>query len=97
MANVNPRIRAIADHYGTAAQLDKLVEECIELAHAVQRLKANKGPAVDVLEEIADVRIVAEQVTYLLSDDDDCFVIVERIAREKIARTERRIEEADNA
>lgn len=58
----------IADHYGVDTQSQQLVEEMAELTVALNKLRRGKASAVDnVIEEIADVEIMLEQIKYLLS------------------------------
>ena len=69
------RIKTIADHYGTNRQMYQLAEECSELA--VEALhSARKGTTVKIIEEMADVLIMIEQVIYLAGIDkcdiEDC-------------------------
>lgn len=55
----------IADHYGEEHQMLKAVEEMAELTQAI--IKYLDGPAEwnDLLGELADVLIMAEQLDYL--------------------------------
>jgi len=53
--------------WGVWAQLDQSVEECTELNLAVCKLKRNIGKTmteriIDVIDEIADVRIITEEL-----------------------------------
>ena len=65
----------IADHYGIKKQLRQLAEECSELAVEASH-SARKGTTVKIIEEIADVQIMIEQIIYLakigLCDIEDC-------------------------
>lgn len=58
------RLKKIAQHYGTKSQLRQLTEECCELAvecnHSIRR-----GLTIGLIEEIADVEIMLEQIKYL--------------------------------
>jgi len=54
-------IYKIADHYGEGIQQLKLIEECGELIVAVA-----KGEDKNIIEELADVSIMLEQVVYLM-------------------------------
>ena len=69
------RIKTIADHYGIKKQLRQLAEECSELAVEASH-SARKGTTVKIIEEIADVLIMMEQVIYLAKIDkcdiEDC-------------------------
>ena len=87
----NPRIIEIADHYGIEKQLHQLAEECSELAVEASH-SARKGVTVKIIEEMADVLLMIEQVVYLsgiaIDDIDECirFKIdrqLERIKEEK--------------
>ena len=85
------RIKTIADHYGIEKQLHQLAEECSELAVEASH-SARKGVTVKIIEEMADVLLMMEQVIYLaniaIEDIDECirFKIdrqLERIKEEK--------------
>lgn len=69
------KLRMIADHYGIKKQLRQLAEECSELAVEASH-SARKGLTVGIIEEIADVEIMIEQVIYLAKIDkcdiEDC-------------------------
>ena len=66
------KIQAIANHYGLQHQLNKSVEELIELVQAIQDYSFKLGMYDDevstehVSEEIADVTIMLDQLQYLL-------------------------------
>ena len=85
------RIKKIADHYGIKRQLHQLAEECSELAVEASH-SARKGTTVKIIEEMADVLIMIEQVIYLaeidMCDIEDCINYkldrqLERIKEEK--------------
>ena len=69
------RIKTIADHYGIKKQMRQLAEECSELAVEASH-SARKGTTVRIIEEIADVEIMIEQIIYLAKIDrcdiEDC-------------------------
>ena len=69
------RIKTIADHYGIKKQLRQLAEECSELAVEASH-SARKGTTVKIIEEMADVLIMMEQIIYLAKIDkcdiEDC-------------------------
>ena len=69
------RIKTIADHYGIKKQLRQLAEECSELAVEASH-SARKGTTVKIIEEMADVLIMMEQIVYLSGIDrkdiDEC-------------------------
>ena len=87
----NPRIIEIADHYGIEKQLHQLAEECSELAVEASH-SARKGVTVKIIEEMADVLLMIEQVVYLANIDkcdiEDCIEF-------KLNRQMKRIEAED--
>ena len=87
----NTRIMEIADHYGIEKQLHQLAEECSELAVEASH-SARKGVTVKIIEEMADVLIMMEQVIYLaniaIDDIDECISF-------KIDRQMKRIKEEE--
>ena len=76
-------IRYIADTYGLVSQSWKLVEELSELLVAVTH-----GDKEEIAEEMADVRIMIDQVAYLM----DIRPVVDGYVKSKIDRTLYRIE-----
>ena len=85
------RINKIADHYGIKKQMHQLAEECSELAVEASH-SARNGTTVKIIEEIADVLIMIEQVIYLSKIDkcdiEDCIYF-------KLNRQMKRIEAED--
>lgn len=78
--NVNElsKVKQIANTYGLDVQMTVLCEECAELIQAVQKLKRKaalgdtKGEAdatKHLVEELADVTIMIEQMKYLLTTE----------------------------
>lgn len=86
------RIKTIADHYGIKNQMRQLAEECSELAVEANH-SARKGTTVKIIEEIADVLIMMQQVIYLAKIDkcdiEDCI-------NYKLERQMKRIKEGEN-
>lgn len=67
--NNDEKIRKIADHYGMESQIDIMQEECAELVQAVSKYKRGKDDDFShLLEEMADVMIMIEQVLYLIDN-----------------------------
>ena len=66
-------LKIIADHYGKDHQLLKFAEECGELQTAIARfiLNPNEKNYENLIEEMADVRTMAQQVEYLLDIEDN--------------------------
>ena len=91
-----------AEHYGYVAQSNQLIEECAELIQAVSKYRRavervgepvsedKKAIALDnLIEEIADVEIMLEQIKYLLNIPEDDLLAYKQF---KIDRTKERIE-----
>lgn len=61
--------------WGVEAQCDMIVEECLELALAVQKLKRKRGDQeakiTAIIDEIADVRIIIEQAMIIFADPEN--------------------------
>ena len=96
-------LKKIADHYGYEAQSSQLVEECAELIQAVskyRRVTLGKGQPVadykativmdNLIEEIADVEVMLEQVKYLLQIPQED---IEAVKLFKVNRTRERMAE----
>lgn len=85
----DPRYMEIADHYGVKRQLHQLAEECSELAVEASH-SARKGVTIKIIEEMADVILMMEQVAYLaniaIEDINECIQF-------KIDRQMKRIKE----
>ena len=96
---MNQKLKQIADHFGPASQLSKLAEESHELWEAAEAyhhaLVIEDDPdeieraRAHLIEEMADVFIVAEQVLYQEKAND----YLETMLDFKIQRTIDRIEE----
>jgi hypothetical protein len=69
----------------------QLIEEMAELTQVICKAERYDLDTVreHLVEEVADVEVVLEQVIYLLGDNR-----IEQIRAEKIARQKRRIEDA---
>ncbi|MEG0839583.1 MAG: hypothetical protein RSF33_07255 [Hydrogenoanaerobacterium sp.] len=75
--------------YGINSQLDMAVEEMSELTKEICKRKRGKENRAEILEEIADVKIVLEQlkIIFCISDDD-----IERMVTSKLDRLRIRLE-----
>ena len=84
-------LRNIAEHYGLRVQMRQLIEEMAELTQVIYKAERYDLDTVreHLVEEVADVQVVLDQVIYLLGDNR-----IEQIRAEKIARQKRRIEDA---
>lgn len=91
----------IAKHYGYEAQSNQLVEECAELIQAVnkyRRVETGLGQPVaedkkavaynNLVEEIADVELMLEQIKYLLQIPEED---IQAVKLYKVNRTRERI------
>ena len=76
-------IRRIADINGIYNQRDKLVEELSELLVAITHDYLG-----NMLEEMADVSIMIDQMTYLYDAEE----VVEKLVEQKIERTLERMD-----
>ncbi|NWO23156.1 hypothetical protein [Mogibacterium timidum] len=81
---INDELKYIANHYGKEHQLEKCKEELGELIEAIDSLDERA-----IIEEIADVEIMTEQLKQLMCTDR----VVELYKDYKIARQLRRIAE----
>lgn len=93
----------IADHYGTDNQQMQIIEEMAELIIAICKDKRSRGQGqplgddwrfkdihANLVEELADVRLVSDELVYLMDADD----AIRKIQQEKIKRTfERMVKE----
>lgn len=55
-------LEAALDRYGLEAQIRQLAEECGELVAAVNQHHRGRVPVTQIAQEIADVRIMLEQM-----------------------------------
>lgn len=90
-------IAQIAEHYGIQAQAAQAVEELAELTVALSKLRRvawdlESTETRDVAEEIADVRIMLDQLGYLL----DCQVLSEAYYTRKLKRQLKRMKDEGN-
>lgn len=74
--------------WGQESQLNMLVEECAELISAVNRLRRGNTDSVPVLEELADVDIMIEQMKMIFDRNT-----IESIKCSKLSRLRERINE----
>jgi len=67
---MNPTIlRAALASYGCDRQIIKTCEECAELTVALHHFQDHKVPAAKVIEELADVLIMANQMRLLFGPE----------------------------
>ena len=80
---MNQNIKRIAKHYGFHHQVIKTVEECGEFIVALSKLTNGEGNRADVLEEMADVLVMLEQMQYFLNIDS---ALLHKIMETKVHR-----------
>ena len=73
------KLEKIINHYGYNYQKNKLTEECAELIRAI-----SIGDDRNMLEEMADVSVLIDEITYHFPKMREKF---EKIKSEKIDRT----------
>lgn len=99
--NISEQNKENGRYYGYEAQSNQLIEECAELIQAVNKYRRavarlgepvaedKKAVALDnLVEEIADVEIMLEQVKYLLQIPEED---IQAIKLYKVNRTKERI------
>lgn len=72
--------------WGSDSQVKMMCEECGELIVAIQQYYRGRTSIEDIAEEIADVKIMANQMSLIVGED-----LVEKKVREKINRLETRL------
>jgi NTP pyrophosphatase (non-canonical NTP hydrolase) len=79
------------DKFGRNNQMDMAVEECAELIKAINKYKRKPSgyTADDILDEIADVEIMCQQLRIMF---DNRHTRVDDIKKKKIIRLQSRIE-----
>lgn len=82
------KIRQIAEHYGLNNQMMQAIEEMGELTQAIVKVYRNglDNERDGLIEELADVEIMIEQLDYLLGDNQ-----IEKVKEYKIDRQLSRI------
>lgn len=90
---IDDRLKTIANHYGLDSQINILQEELAELIQAVSKFR--RGDPSHIIEEIADVYIMLDQITYLLQKytSVDINYFISLYEEKKIRRQLRRIDE----
>lgn len=94
------KYQSIADHYGFRNQSMMMIEECSELQKAICKWHRERGDSLRsessdcdertaIIDELADVIIMAKQISYLLSAEDGVSEQIEF----KLDRQLRRMEE----
>lgn len=69
--NINKQnFEYIINTYGKNPQIDMAIEECSELQKALLKERRGKGTVDDIIDEIADVQIMIEQLKIIFNCDD---------------------------
>lgn len=99
LAQIDPRLKIIANHFGFQAQAEKAIEEMAELMVEIRHLKKRSEHAADdytrFIEELVDVKIMIDQLVYLVRQDEECADSFDLQTEYKIERTLRRIAEEE--
>ena len=61
--------QAALEKWGDAAQFDQAVEECAEMITAIKHFRRGKVSQQAVVDELADVLLMAGQMIYMLGED----------------------------
>jgi NTP pyrophosphatase (non-canonical NTP hydrolase) len=80
-------LKKAIDKYGEADQLNLLQEECGEVIVAINHYRRNRVSWEDVLEEMADVRILIDEFAVI----GDNSKLLNEIRERKMARLEERL------
>jgi NTP pyrophosphatase (non-canonical NTP hydrolase) len=73
--------------YGRNNQLVVAIEELSELQKEICKYFRHEGKHQDLIEEVADVSIMLEQIIYIFDIDED----VKKVMQEKVQRLKGRI------
>ena len=86
------------DHYGVESQLNKVDEELKELIEALDNWRKDKTKLPELVDEIADVMIMLEQLEMIASDICEVIVpiLVDHRTEYKLNRLKQRIEDDNN-
>lgn len=91
--NIDPRLKKIADHYGFDAQAEKSIEEMAELIVEIK----HHDNYMSAIEELADVKIMIDQLVYLVRKDQENAEYFDYESNFKIERQLKRIAEEEQA
>lgn len=80
-------LKSAIETFGEDSQINMLFEECAELIDALCKYRRGRCTEENVITEIADVLIMAEQMSIIFGED-----AVEREKRRKLNRLQQRIE-----
>lgn len=96
MQDIDPRLKTIAKHFGFQAQAEKAIEEMaelmVEIKHLNSRSESSAYDYVRFIEELADVKIMIDQLVFLVRQGKECADSFDLQTEYKIERTLRRVE-----
>ncbi len=96
MKDIDPRLKVIATHFGFQAQAEKAIEEMaelmVEIKHIEKRSENSAYDYVRLIEELADVKIMIDQLVYLVRQGKECAANFDLQTEYKIERTLRCVE-----
>ena len=87
---ISEELKRVADYYGYEEQSNQLIEECAELIQALNKYRRASGkgqPVADyqktivldnIIEEVADVEVMLDQIKYLLNISEDDILAVKQ-------------------
>ncbi|NCO53301.1 MAG: antitoxin [Deltaproteobacteria bacterium] len=64
-----PIYRATLAKWGAEAQYEQMVEECAELIAALKHFQRGKIGRSELIDELADVRLMVGQLSWMLGED----------------------------
>lgn len=87
--------KIIAEYYGTDLQMDMMIEECSELIQAIMKnkRKATEETMENVIEEMADVYLVLDQLIDLLKIGNKVIEIANKKAERQLERIKKEVVE----
>lgn len=63
-------LRAAVAHYGVESQVNQMVEECAEFIVCVNHCRRSRKTATELIEEMADMEIVLEQLKMVYGGEE---------------------------
>ena len=80
--------KAALKQWGVFSQFNVLVEECAELIFALQKFQFRNGSEHNVIEELADVEIMCEQMRLVFSP-----ARINKVKKQKLEQLQERLRE----
>lgn len=62
--------QATLDKWGEEAQFDQMIEECAELIVALKHYKRGKADKEEVINELADVKLMVGQLSWMFGTEE---------------------------